>query len=388
MSAELSGSTRQILSGPRRRHKKIALAIGIVVSSVILASLLVNHLGAIQRVGEHIAWRWVLLAGVCAMAGYGMVGLALAEVLSLLGYTLSFPEVIGIGLVSTTANYFVSTAGVSGFALKAHLLRKRQVPYGITVTASVLTSAILYIVLAVIIGQGLVYLVMHLQGTRIAIMESALGLLILLGITLPLLVFFFNHRVRNRVTRRLFHWLNRGAFFFSKSEIPREDFEEFEDQLAAGLESVRTGRGRLTKTIAFTALDWALCMTTLYFAFRAVGLSLSVGHLSAGFTAGMAATLIPFLPGGLGVVEGSMAAIFSSLGVDYEKALVAVLLYRLVYYAVPGLISVFVLWGLKMSEPGLIEETVRETLPEELRRQARELERRRKTGRPVPKDLE
>ncbi len=388
MNPELSGTTRQILSGPRRRNKRIALALGLLVSSAILAFLVANHLGAIQRVGDHIRWRWVLISGLCAMGSYVMVGLALAEVLGLLGHPLPLPEVIGIGLVSTTTNYFISTAGVSGFALKAHLLRKRHVPYGVTVTASVLTSAILYIVLAVIIGQGLTYLVMHLQGTRIAIMESALGLLILIGVTLPLLVFFFNHRVRGKITRRVFHWLNRGAFFFSKSEIPREDFEEFESQLRAGLESVRTAKGQLTKTIAYTALDWSLCMTTLYFAFRAVGLTLSVGHLSAGFTAGMAATLIPFLPGGLGVVEGSMAAIFASLGLDYEKALVAVLLYRLVYYVVPGVLSVFVLWGLKVSEPGLIEETVRETLPEELRRQALELERRRKTGRPRAKDLE
>src|SRR5205814_9802690 len=108
------------------------------------------------------------------------VGLALKDVLLILGYSLTLPELLGIALVSTTANYFVSTAGVSGFALKAHLLRKRQVPYGITLTASVLSSAILYMVLAVIIGQGLTYLMIRLHGTRIAVMESALGLIVLL----------------------------------------------------------------------------------------------------------------------------------------------------------------------------------------------------------------
>jgi uncharacterized protein (TIRG00374 family) len=323
----------------------------------------------------------VLAAVACAGGSYLMIGLALCEILLMLGYGLTLAEVLGIALVGTTANYFVSTAGVSGFALKAHLLRKRSVPYGITVTASVLSSAIMYIVLAVIIGQGLVYLFINLRGTKIAVMESALGLLILLAITVPLLMFFFNHELRGKMTRKLFHWFNRGVFVVSKAEIPREDFVEFEAQLTEGLERVRKAKGGLSRPIAFTCLDWVLCMTTLYFAFRAVGVKVSVGHLSAGFTAGQAATLIPILPGGLGVVEGSMAAIFESLNVAWEKALVAVLLYRLAYYVLPGIMSVFVLWGLKVSEPTIIEETVLETLPEELRLQARGLEREQERQR-------
>ena len=113
----------------------------------------------------------------------------------------------------------------------------------------------------------------------------------------------------------------------------------------------------MTTTVLYTCVDWGLSMTALWCAFMAVGVQLSVGYLSAGFTTGMAATLIPFLPGGLGVVEGSMTAIFEGFGVQWEKAFVAVLLYRLTYYIIPGLISILVLWGLKVSEPALIEET-------------------------------
>lgn len=360
----------------RGRHKRLVVAGGLLVSAAILTYLIFKNFGALLKVSHDIEWSWVWVSLGCSLSSYVMVGLALEEVLSILGYALSFPEMLGIALVSTTANYFVSTAGVSGFALKAHLLRKRRVPYGITLTASVLSSAILYMVLAVIIGQGLVYLFLHLQGTKIAIMESVFGLAVLLAVTVPLLVFFFNHELRSRIARRMFHWANHGVYFFSKAEIPREDFEEFEQQLAEGLVRVREGSHGLAKTVAYTCLDWLFCMATLLFAFRAVGVNLSIGHLSAGFTAGQAATLIPILPGGLGVVEGSMAATFESLGIAWEKALVAVLLFRITYYAVPGIASVFVLWGLKVSEPAILEDTVRESLPEELRREAELLEKR------------
>lgn len=339
----------------KARQRRLVIAVGALVSLGLLSFLAIGRLSEVMRVGADVRWVWVWAAIGCALGSYAMVGAALGALLSLLGYALTWGETLGIALVSTTANYFVSTGGVSGFALKAHLLRKRHVPYGITVTASVLSSAILYMVLAVIIGQGMVYLMLRLHGTKIAVMESALGLVVLLAIAALSMVFFFNAKWRGHLTQTLFHWANHLTYIFSRAEIPREDFEAFEAQLNRGLERVRQDKFRLTATVFYTCMDWGLCMTTLFCAFKAVGVRLPVGYLSAGFTAGQAATLIPFLPGGLGVLEGSMSAIFQGLGIAWEKAFVAVLLYRLAYYLVPGLMSVLVFWGLKVSEPRLME---------------------------------
>jgi uncharacterized protein (TIRG00374 family) len=125
-------------------------------------------------------------------------------------------------------------------------------------------------------------------------------------------------------------------------------------------------------------MDWFMAMMTLYFSLRAVGVPhVPVGHLSAAFTVGQATTLIPALPGGLGAMEGSVATALSGLEVDWNVALMAVLLYRAAYYFIPGLISVLVLWGLKMSEPDIIKDSALETLPDELKRKSRELEHAR-----------
>jgi len=357
--------------------RRFVIAGGFLASLGLLAYLIGGHLTALLRIGAQLGWSYVAAAVLCALASYFMVGLVLREVLALLGHRLPLPVVLGIALVSTTVNYFVSTAGVSGFALKAHLLRKRQVPYATTVMAAVVSSAILYFILAVILGQGLIYLFMHLQGARIAIMEGIVGLGLLLGTAIILMVFVFNHKLRSRITRGAFHRLNRVVFSFSKREIPREEFEEFEHQLAAGLSTIHHHRGRLTKAIAFTGLDWVMAMLTLHFCLRAVGMPhIPVGYLIAGFSAGQATTLIPALPGGLGAMEGSIAATFSGLGLNWDDALMAVLLYRVAYYVIPGILSVFVFLGLKISEPDLMARTAleTETLPEELKRKTRELE--------------
>ena len=89
---------------------------------------------AVLRAGESVSWLWVAVALVCALASHACVGLALSETLAVLGHDLGGPLVLGIALVSTTANYLLSAGGVTGFALKAHLLHKRRVPIATTVT--------------------------------------------------------------------------------------------------------------------------------------------------------------------------------------------------------------------------------------------------------------
>lgn len=362
------------------RRRSLVVALGAAISAALIGWLLHGSWAAVVKVAAEASPWWVLAAFACTAGSFVTIALALREVLVMLGYRLPFPEVLGIALVSTTANYVVSSAGISGFALKAHLLRKRGVPYGITVTAAAVSSAIFYLVLAAIIGEGLVYLLLRRQGAGLPVLEGVAGLGAILLVAVPASLFFLHHEFRSRLAKKAFHWANLAVFTVSRTEIPREEFAEFEQQLAEGLARVRDNVRGLVLTIFYTCLDWGLCMLTLHCALKAVGVGVGVGTLSAGFTVGQAASLIPVLPGGIGAAEGGMTATFQALGVPWEPALVAVLLYRLAYYALPCLVSVFVFWGLTVSEPSLVENTVFETLPEELKRRARELERHRREG--------
>ncbi len=88
----------------------------------------------------------------------------------------------------------------------------------------------------------------------------------------------------------------------------------------------------------------------------AVGVRIPIGILLAGFALGMVTTLIPILPGGLGAMELAMTGVFTQMGIDWEAALMASLIYRFAYYIIPGIISVVVYWGLKLSEPSPITD--------------------------------
>lgn len=344
------------MSGSFRAGRRWLLALGALAAAGLLAAAVGARLDQVLRAGESVTWGWVAGALAVALASHACVGLALAETLAALGHDLGGAPVLGIALVSTTANYFLSAGGVTGFALKAHLLHKRRVPIGTTVTASAVTSAVMYAVLALILAQGFVALLFSEGVRRAALLESALGLLALLATAAAVAYAFVDQRLRGGVVRRLFHWTSRAAYSLSRTEIPPEDFAAFEEQLAGGLARVRARHGHLTMTVLYTCLDWGLAMAALWFCFRAVGTTLPIGHLSAAFTAGQAATLIPLLPAGLGAAEGGVAALMSGFGVEAGSALVAAMLFRLVYHVVPSLLSVLVFWGLKVSEPKVLEE--------------------------------
>lgn len=340
----------------RTSRRGALLGLGVLAALALLGGLVGSRLEEVLRAGEAVGWPWVWAALVCALASHAMVGLALSEILAVLGHSIAGPTVLGIALVSTTANFLVSAGGVTGFALKAHLLHKRRVPIATTVTASAVTSAILYAVLAVVLAQGLATLLFQWRGAHLAIMESAFGLIVLVFFAAFLLAAFFNRSVRGRLAHRLFRFTNRAAFSLSKREIPPEDFASFEVQLTQGLARIRAGKGRLTTTVLYTCLDWGLAITSLGFCFRAVGVRLPVGQLSAAFTTVQASTLIPVLPGGLGAAEGSIQALMAVFGVEAGEALVAAMLFRLCYYVAPALLSILVLWGLKVSEPAVLRE--------------------------------
>ena len=46
-----------------------------------------------------------------------------------------------------------------------------------------------------------------------------------------------------------------------------------------------------------------------------------------------------------------MTAVFSQMGIDWDAALMATLIYRVVYYVLPGMVSIFIYWGLQLSSP-------------------------------------
>ena len=81
-------------------------------------------------------------------------------------------------------------------------------------------------------------------------------------------------------------------------------------------------------------------MLTLYFMFIAAGHNVSLGILFAGYGLTLIVGKVAFMfPGGVGVIEGSMVALFDSLQVPDGVSVVVILGYRLFSFWLPTLLG-------------------------------------------------
>ncbi len=332
--------------------RKLIIYGPIAVSLGILAALVYPNLDSLLATVRAAKPFYLFCALLFSFSSYLFIGMSLWEVLKILGHRLPFWEASGVAFVSTTVNYFVSSGGVSGFATRAHLLSKRHIPYGISVTSSVVISVFIYLVLSVIIVEGMLLQMLKSSSYGISWFQGVAGVVFVLTFAFALTLLFFHHKLRSVWARKLYHLINRLLFMFSRREIPEETFLQFESQLSKGIHTVQSRKHELPLVLAYVCLDWVSDILILHFAFMAVGVHMHTSTLIIGFALGQIMTVIPILPGGLGAMEAAMTAAYAGMGVPVGQALTASLIFRLLYYIVPAFGSIFVFWGLRMSETG------------------------------------
>lgn len=330
--------------------KYLLYALGILFSLGIIGLLIYQAKDSFVKIWREVSTEYLALSVLSSVLIYVAMGMSLYEVLRIMGRKIGRGAAVGIALVSTTVNYVVSSLGVSGFALRAHLLNRRRVPFGMCVTASIVITVLLYFVLAIIILQGSILMCINSSATTMQLLKNFILIVVMCVVCAVVTAFLFNNEWRSKWVRRIFRLINKVLFHVFRALIPKGKYDDFVDQLDEGIDLIHKKKNKLTWTIIYVCADWLFTILVLYFAFRAVGVHITAGVLVAGFAVGMVTTLIPLLPGGLGAMELAMTAVYAQMGINWDAALMATLIYRVVYYILPGIVSIFIYWGLQLSE--------------------------------------
>ncbi len=334
----------------KKTVKYLLYALGILFSLGIIGLLVYQAKDSFIKIWREVSTKYLFLSLLSSVLIYVSMGMSLYEVLRIMGRKIGRGAAVGIALVSTTVNYVVSSLGVSGFALRAHLLNRRRVPFGMCVTASIVITVLLYFVLAIIILQGSILMCINSSATTMQLLKNFILIVVMCVVCAAVTAFLFNNEWRSKWVRRIFRLINKVLFHVFRALIPKGKYDDFVDQLDEGIDLIHKKKKKLTWTIIYVCADWLFTILVLYFAFRAVGVHITAGVLVAGFAVGMVTTLIPLLPGGLGAMELAMTAVYAQMGINWDAALMATLIYRVVYYILPGIVSIFIYWGLQLSE--------------------------------------
>jgi uncharacterized membrane protein YbhN (UPF0104 family) len=315
----------------RQWFRRAATAVVVAALTALTVRLLINSGDELLAAGDNldrVGLGWLALAIVAEVGSYAAYGAAQGELIRRGGGPrLGLPLLTAVSIAAQAAAFCVP-GGLAVTAIVTYRVLSRKAVDRVLAGASIVMISILYMV-----ALGAIALI----GTPIAgdtsvvpdLQPVAGGLVafaVVLGVGLSVL------RRRGVLAR----WIKSSARATDRllrkvtdePAAPDEDDPEWSGRLA----SVSFGSSGLAVATLLLTLCWladALCLCLCFFA---VGEEPPWQGLLLAYAAAQLAATLPFTPGGLGVLEGSLTLALVAFGGADVPTLSAVLLYRLISF--------------------------------------------------------
>lgn len=305
---------------------------------------------------EHLRWYWVVVAAAAEAVSY--LSLASLQRRLLWSGRVKIPMVPMTGIaVAGNAIQNSLPGGLAFYYVYSFRQYRRfgadEVLAGWTVIA---TNAVSFVTLSAVAALGVALALS--SGNAYDLVEAILGFAILA----MLLIILWAERARLlshasgavRISQRLFR---RPAPGFNPDQVVTS--------WMARMGAITPSRRAWRRAAAMGMGNWVADCGCLVLSFMAVGAPVPWRGLLLAYGAGQLASTLPFTPGGLGVVEGSLTVALVTFGGGKFSTVAAVLLYRLISYWL--LLPVgWGAWGV-LALAGRGREPSGEALPEEAR---------------------
>jgi uncharacterized protein (TIRG00374 family) len=312
----------------RSHHRLVTvLILAITIIGVVVVALDWQDM---RQVLVEADWRYLPLVLLFTFFSYTFYSYAYAFVSQLLGIQMGKRELAEVCFISTVVNHVLTTGGVVGYSLRYLLMKMYNVTLKDVLTSSILHYYLTSLDMLTFLPLSFIYLLLNAAVPRgVAI---ALGLMTLVfGLVLILITGLVLFPSRRRPIISLLARLGK--------RILQRDYitwlSQLDETLTRGTEAIRHKPIRLVWIMLLTLFDFACSIIAMGFVFEALGPPVKAGALVTGYVIGIMAGLLSMVPGGLGVQEGSMAGIFALLGVRLEQAVLAAILFRILYYLLP-----------------------------------------------------
>ena len=297
-----------------------------------------------------MTWWAVGLAALSIIFSYLSYGYCIHAIVASRKQQLSVPKstliVMSATSVGLVAGGWVTLAGSIFSSVK-----RETEDNGTATITGLLPSMLLNMSIALIAVVGLVYLGIIGQLTNGQLVQYLIFLFLLMFFTFgSLLVLVFPKFTYKVINWALWHW-NKWR---KKPYDPQQTRDMLNNVIFSWKEM---GRGNWKKPLlgafGYTLFD----LLAMYLIFIAAGYNIKLGVLFASYGLPYLLAKIAFIfPGGIGVVEATMAAIQTSLGVPSEISVVVILVYRLFSFWAPTLLGFAAMGYLNHNVPAAAPE--------------------------------
>jgi uncharacterized protein (TIRG00374 family) len=310
----------------------LTIALGVAILFALLMWLNSAEAWTMLRQAD---WPLLVVAVGFTALSYFCLSLAYVEVNRVFNVAASTKSLLTIGFLSTALGEFMSMGGISMHSARLAFLKKEGVPYADALAASLCNTYLNAVILLALTPFGLLRILHdHRLGGPV---ETSL----IVGTCLMVVVLaaFGFAMFRSSVRQFCINLVKGAAEKTGKLDDMEKLFLSVDHTFDRGALQFRRHRKRVVWMFALMLADWFAGAAALWFCLDALAAPLPPGVLLTGFCTGMAVAFASFIPGGLGVQEGSMTVVYVAFGVDAEQAVLGALAFRLVYQVLPLLAS-------------------------------------------------
>jgi uncharacterized protein (TIRG00374 family) len=308
--------------------KNIVILVLLAVGLYLLAPKLVGVEQAILLL-DKVNKNFLVLALLAEISSYVGAATVLGIIFSRMGHKLSFFTRFRLGSVAAFTMHFLPIGAAGGAAFEYSFLRKQAVDSGSIIVMWILRWIFSYTGFLILFLVSLILLPISPKLPFSPKFISIIFIMLIAGFALYVIYLYKNKEKFWVVWTKIFNGLNSLIKKFKKDPISLVKQKEIFEDIYTGIELFSKKKRSSVFAVLAGMLYWFGDMICLYFVFWAFGYSINFGVLIFGYCISTLLGILSFVPGGIGVTEGSMALIFTGMGVPSVLALTAVLVFRL-----------------------------------------------------------
>jgi uncharacterized protein (TIRG00374 family) len=320
----------------RRGALQVASVLAVVAVVVVEVLVLRPYLGGAASSLRHPDWVWLVVALYAETVSMIAFARLQRRMLAAGGVRVALRKAIAVTLAANA----MSVTMPAGPAVSSSFTFRRMRSWGASgpvVTYGLVTSGLLSAVALSLIGIAGATVVGDPSNFAFGAAEVIAALMLALWL--------------RRLARRPDLLLRVGSWGLRRANrLRRRSLDSGQDRIRELIEElvvVHPTPRDWTMGLALAALNWIADLVCLVASCRAIGAhGATVGVVLVAYAAGMAASSIPLLPGGIGVVDGALILALVNGGVSPARATAGVLIYRAISFGLVALVGWATWWAI------------------------------------------
>jgi phosphatidylglycerol lysyltransferase len=309
--------------------------------------LVVSRFNEVEKLAATAArgqGEWMAAAIFAQLIYYIVFTMLYQSALATAGISRRIRDLVPVVLGSLFVNVVVPSAGTGGTALFVDDARQRgERPSRAAAGALLaLTADFIAFTLVLIVGVGYLIAQHDLRTYELVAIGGLVAIVTCLSAVLAVGL------RRPEIVHRVLAWLqnaaNRLAHLFRRRSWLADDWAERHAQdFAEAATAIAAHPVNLARTLGIALAAHALDVASLYIIFLAFHYPIQFGPLVAGYSMGILFWIVSPTPQGIGVVEGVMSLVYTSLHVPAATATLVALTFRGLTFWLPLLLGIFLL---------------------------------------------